>query len=278
MADGRLITWEQAVEQLRDDPAQAELVKACFYDDPLTETAARYAASSEWRALAKLLPAGKGQALDVGAGRGIVSHALASSGWRVTAAEPDPGAIVGAGAIRSLSTLTGVPIEVIECAGEALACDAPTRLSSFIAVPFCIMRQTFPGSAENSLASFRPAACLSRRENLSCRRNWIWPPFSPIIRFTGFLAANMLICFQPTKRLLLKPVCTWSECSIRLRATSTLPGHATRVKAAYRATTRLPDHRLVPMWALALFGYFSNGPGRLYTFVARKPRLSGRRS
>ena len=42
------------------------------------------------------------QALDLGAGRGISSYALAREGWQVTALEPDPSMLIGAGAIRSL--------------------------------------------------------------------------------------------------------------------------------------------------------------------------------
>ena len=45
----------------------------------------------------------RGQALDVGAGRGIASYALAREGFTVTVLEPDDSHLVGAGAIRSLA-------------------------------------------------------------------------------------------------------------------------------------------------------------------------------
>ena len=46
-----MATWEEAVLWLRSQPGQSELVRACFYDDPLTDAAKRYLASTEWEAL-----------------------------------------------------------------------------------------------------------------------------------------------------------------------------------------------------------------------------------
>lgn len=114
-----MITWEQAVEQLRRDPAQAELVLSCYYDDPILGAAERFAASEEWAALQAWLPP-RGRVLELGAGRGIASWAFAKAGWEVTALEPDPSEVVGAGAIRALARDTGVSIEVVEEWGESL--------------------------------------------------------------------------------------------------------------------------------------------------------------
>jgi SAM-dependent methyltransferase len=83
----------------------------------------------------ELLPPNPGVALDVGAGMGITSCALAAAGWRVVAAEPDPGDLVGAGAIRALAAQAGLEMEVLEVAGEEL----PTADCTFDLV-FC--RQT----------------------------------------------------------------------------------------------------------------------------------------
>jgi SAM-dependent methyltransferase len=59
-------------------------------------------------------------ALDVGAGNGIASYALATDGWSVTAIEPDPSLVVGAGAIRALAATEELDITVVESAGEGL--------------------------------------------------------------------------------------------------------------------------------------------------------------
>lgn len=114
------LTWEEAVLWLRAQPEQQELVRACFFDDPLLAAAERYHASTEWRAVRKLLPASPGQVLDVGAGRGIAAFALSKDGWVVTALEPDSSALVGAGAVRALAEQSGLPICVVEEWGESL--------------------------------------------------------------------------------------------------------------------------------------------------------------
>lgn len=114
------MTWEDAVQTLRDDPAARELVEACFYDDPLLAAAERYRRGSEWKAIRAFLPAPGGRSLDIGAGRGIAAFAFAKDGWDSTALEPDPSAVVGAGAIRQLSEDAHVAITVVETWGEQL--------------------------------------------------------------------------------------------------------------------------------------------------------------
>jgi SAM-dependent methyltransferase len=113
-------TWEEAVQWLRQQPDQQELVRACYFDDPLLEACERFAESSEWVATTQYLPMTKGQALDMGAGRGISSYALAKEGWQVTALEPDTSALVGAEAIKQIAKQTQLPIKVVVEWGEQL--------------------------------------------------------------------------------------------------------------------------------------------------------------
>ena len=117
---GGSLSWEEAVVSLRAQPDSAELILNCYYDDPLLGAAQRFQQSEEWQATRRLLPPGAGQALDMGAGRGIASYALACAGWDVVAAEPDPSALVGAGAIRQLARDSGLTIAVVENEAEAL--------------------------------------------------------------------------------------------------------------------------------------------------------------
>jgi SAM-dependent methyltransferase len=116
----RFSTWEQAVQWLRDQPDQRELVLAAYYDDPLPVAADRYHRSEEWIAIRPMLPQPRGTALDVGAGRGIASYALAREGFQVTALEPDGSALVGAEAVRSLARESHLPIEVTQEFSERL--------------------------------------------------------------------------------------------------------------------------------------------------------------
>ena len=113
-------TWEEAVAWLREQPGQEDLVRACYFDDPLPAAAERFWRSEEWSRIRGLLPEVRGRVLDLGAGRGISSYALARDGWNVTALEPDPSELVGAGAIRQVAAEAGVEIEVVTDYSETL--------------------------------------------------------------------------------------------------------------------------------------------------------------
>jgi ubiquinone/menaquinone biosynthesis C-methylase UbiE len=112
--------WEEAVSWLISQPDKQELVRACYYDQPLRATADRYRHSQEWQALRKFFPPQGKYALDLGAGNGIASYAMAIEGWQVKALEPDPSELVGCGAIRRLAQEAELPIEVISGTGENL--------------------------------------------------------------------------------------------------------------------------------------------------------------
>ncbi|MDB6030419.1 MAG: Methyltransferase type 11 [Verrucomicrobiales bacterium] len=115
------LTWESAVIWLREQPSQRNLVRDCYYDDPLEASAERFYRSEEAEELLRLvkrhLPC---RVLDLGAGRGISSYAFARAGAVVTALEPDPSPLVGAGAIENLATAARVPITVVREFGEHL--------------------------------------------------------------------------------------------------------------------------------------------------------------
>ena len=119
-AEAKITTWEDAVIWLRSQPGEQQLVMDAFYDDPLIAAAKRYHDSTEWQAVSKLLRGRSGRALDVGAGRGIASYALAREGFKVTSLEADTSAIVGAAAIRGLAAEAELPINVVEEFSERL--------------------------------------------------------------------------------------------------------------------------------------------------------------
>lgn len=113
-------TWEAAVSWLLAQPEHSELCRACYYDRPPAAAAERYRKSEEWQALRSFMPKPPGSALDVGAGMGVASYALAREGWRTVALEPDASALVGAGAIRLLAAETGIAVDVVQERGESL--------------------------------------------------------------------------------------------------------------------------------------------------------------
>lgn len=121
-----LMSWEEAVQWLREQPDQQELVSACYFDDPLIDAAERFWLSAEWKAISALMPKNPGNALDLGAGRGISSYAMAKDGWNVTALEPNPSSLVGAAAIRSIAKTSKLNISVVTEYSEELPFDDNT--------------------------------------------------------------------------------------------------------------------------------------------------------
>ena len=120
MSDNQL-TWEEAVQWLKSQSDRQELVRACYYDDPALKAAERFVNSEEWQAVYDIAKSWmNGKVLDLGAGNGISSYAFALAGCRVTALEPDPSDMVGAGAIAKLAKEANLDIEIIQNFGESL--------------------------------------------------------------------------------------------------------------------------------------------------------------
>jgi SAM-dependent methyltransferase len=115
------LSWEEAVQWLRNQPGKESLAQACYYDDPIETAAERFSNSEEWQAVTELLKDHiPGRVLDIGAGRGISSYAFAKAGCQAVALEPDSSDVVGAGVIRALSAATNVPIEIVQSYCETL--------------------------------------------------------------------------------------------------------------------------------------------------------------
>lgn len=120
----KYLSWEEAVAWLVGQPDKQELVRDCYYDPSPEVAAKRYSQSDEWKAIHAVLSPVPGLVLDVGAGRGIASYALAKAGWSVVAIEPDPSDFIGRGAIHKVAQSEELPIEVLEEFGEHIPRDS----------------------------------------------------------------------------------------------------------------------------------------------------------
>ncbi len=115
------MNWEDAVRWYRAQPGNEDAIRNNYFDLPVRQAAERFAQSEEFAEVLRLLGTGNGRhILDLGAGNGVASYALARNGWQVTALEPDESEEVGAGAIRILAQETGLPIKIVREFGEQL--------------------------------------------------------------------------------------------------------------------------------------------------------------
>lgn len=121
MTKQAMTSWEEAVRWFRAQANNEGPVRDNYFDLPVQQAAERYTRSEEFAEVLRLLGVGRGRSvLDLGAGSGIASLALARNGWSVTAVEPDPSDEVGAGAIRSLFEEAGLAISLVQECGEHL--------------------------------------------------------------------------------------------------------------------------------------------------------------
>lgn len=284
------MTWEEAVQWLRDQPDQQELVRACYFDDPLTEAAERFWRSAEWKAIAALLPPPQGKALDLGAGRGISSYALAHDGWQVTALEPDPSHLVGAGAIRALAEQSGLKITVVSEYSEKL----PFPDNSFDVVncrQVLHHARDLPQTCREICRVLRPGGVMvatrehviSRREDLQAfldshalhkfyggENAFLFDEYMSAMRTAGLhIQRAMAPLDSPINYFPMTPEQCFRYCT---RPVAALIGRST---TDFLFSSRHVVGRMLMKFLVSALNSRDRTPGRLYSFVAIKPLVKG---
>jgi SAM-dependent methyltransferase len=265
------MTWEQAVLNMREQPEHRDLVRACFYDDPVLGAAERYYRSPEWTALRALLPRPPGDALDVGAGRGIASFALARDGWHVVAVEPDPSDVVGAGAIRALAAAANLSIDIRMDRGERL----PFEDASFdVVLGRAVMHHArdLRAFCREAARVLRPGGVfLAAREHVLSRDEdrAAFLACHPLHRYYGGENAYRLGQYREAIRgaglRLARTLNPWAS-DVNL-----FPATRDQLRNRIAARLHVPA-AMIPGAVLTLAGALRREPGRLYTFVARRQR------
>ncbi len=266
------MNWEEAVLWLRHQPDQADLVRNCFYDDPLLESAERYYQSSEWKAVREILAQTvPGTALDIGAGRGISSYALAKDGWQVTALEPDRSSVVGSGAIRHLAKQANLNINVIETYGEDLPCPAGS-MDLVLARQVLHHSRDLRGLCRKIYRVLKPSGLfIAIREHVISRKEDL-PLFlesHPLHRLYGGENAYLLQEYlDAIKQSGIKLIQVWNPLGSDINL---FPDTRSSFKESVAKKMKWPWPQLIPDFSLRLLGSWLKTPGRLYSFMGRKP-------
>ena len=267
----KILSWEEAVLWLKEQPDRIDLVRDCFYDDPLAKSAQRFYNSTEWMAVRELLETFEpGSVLDVGAGRGISSYAFARDGWKVTALEPDSSDVVGAGAIRKLIH-DGIDITIEEEHCEQL----PFARNSFDLV---YGRAVLHHAADLELFCKEVSRVLKPGGIFLFTREHVLSKLSDLERFLKGHALNFL--YQGEHAYLLSEYLrAFREGGLRNK--NVIPAYSSDINlfpscqqelfATIRKSIRFP----IPNWVIKYIlipkmNRNDNTPGRLYTFYGRK--------
>ncbi|NOQ81322.1 MAG: methyltransferase domain-containing protein [Methylophaga sp.] len=278
----KFLSWEEAVTWLIAQPDKQDLVRDCYYDASSKQAVNRYWHSNEWNAIQNLLPTKSGRVLDLGAGRGIASYALAKENWDVVALEPDPSNLVGSGAIRNIAQTELLPIEVIQEFGEHIPCQSNSfdlifarqvlhhanDLNALCAEMFRLLKPggTFIAvrdhviSSDKDLAEFLEAHPL--HQLYGGEHAYKSSQYLSALRSAGFNVLKVLrsfdsvINYAPYSRDSLR-----EELKIRFRK---LPLGS--------VVGKLFDIEVILDIFLVLLSRVDNRPGRLYSFVCTKPK------
>jgi SAM-dependent methyltransferase len=276
-----MMTTEEAVLQLRRDPAFADLVRDAYLGRDVDDSAQRFAASGEFAEVRRVLGRKLSGAtvLDLGAGVGIASLAFAGAGaGRVVAVDPDPSDEVGRGAMARLARHD--EFEIVDGVGEEI----PLPDES-VDIVYC--RQMLHHSRDLS-AVIRDCARVLKPGGvfLACREHVVdddaqlraFLAAHPVARLAGgesaYPLATYLAAIRDAGLHVDRSLGPWDS------VINAFPGVKTQAELEELVRARLrgkigPAARValaIPGVGAAVRRRLDKGqPGRLYTFMAHRP-------
>jgi SAM-dependent methyltransferase len=277
----RQLTVEEAIRCLREDPNHSDLVRDAYLDEDVREAAERFRTSAELAELVELIGPflRRGRVLDLGAGNGIASYALALAGARyVHALDPEPSSVVGIGALRTLTA--GLPVFPMVAVGERI----PLRDESMDLV---YIRQVLHHASDLTTLLSECARILKRGGALIACREHVVDNERQLREFLRNHPVHQLAGGEHAFRLpeyvqaieagglrirrIMRPWDTIINAFPAVRTTSELRRFPItllerKLGAVGSLIGRLPAVQRLVLWQLN-----RSAPGRLYSFLAVKP-------
>jgi len=264
---------------LRNDPSCKDLIFNSYLTADLLDNCRRFSGSEEFLAALGIL-AGLGagtKLLDVPAGNGIAAYAFSTSGYEVTAVDPDPSRTVGRGAIAHVVKMSGLKVEVVDAVGEDLP--FPTGCFDVVYVRQGLHHAAdLPGMMSEFFRVLRPAGIL-----LACREHVV-DDYGPSLKafldaqvdhqlYGGehaFTLVDYLAAFDTVGFSLIQVMDPWdSVINLFPDTPDALKARLLSSRPARMLRRLLPDSAILALGMLYLRR--RKAAGRLYSFIARKP-------